>query len=373
MTKNSYISRIIRDNPQNYEQILESKQIKIKRSNNLAIFNYDIGADFHDPVVQEARGIVIDTESCDVVCWPFRKFGNYHEPYADRIDWNTAVVQEKIDGSIIKLWYNHTLNEWQISSNSCINANEAILQTGKTIASLVQSTDEYIGLMQSNILDKNNTYIFELIGPYNQVVIKYDTTQLCLIGIRNNKTGEEFPVNIITNQFKIRCPKEYAVTNLNDCIDAARSLNSNSYPDAEGFVVVDKNWNRIKVKSPEYLIYHHLMNNGLISKEKAWELIHTDDFVFEDFAQVASSIQTECVKYYIKEFEDAKNTAITVMNKTREFAAKGLSRKDIAMLIKHGRFAYFGFKALDNTLSPEEILANIDTKKFLNFVTDYPV
>ena len=30
------------------------------------------------------NGIVIDTKNIEVVCWPFRKFGNYTEDYADK-------------------------------------------------------------------------------------------------------------------------------------------------------------------------------------------------------------------------------------------------------------------------------------------------
>lgn len=82
--------------------------IGIKEESPYAIFNYAIGCDFSNPIVQEARGIIIDLENLDVVCWPFRKFGNYNESYADKIDWSTARVQEKIDGSIIKLWWDRT-------------------------------------------------------------------------------------------------------------------------------------------------------------------------------------------------------------------------------------------------------------------------
>ena len=73
------------------KSLLEEKCIRVKFANNLAIFNYDISADFSDPVVQESRGIIIDTDSLEVVCWPFRKFGNYGESYADSIDWSTAL------------------------------------------------------------------------------------------------------------------------------------------------------------------------------------------------------------------------------------------------------------------------------------------
>ena len=70
--------------------------------------------------IRELGGIIIDCERCEVVCWPFRKFGNHNEGYADTIDWSTARVQEKVDGSIVKLWYDEANGKWQFSTNGCI-------------------------------------------------------------------------------------------------------------------------------------------------------------------------------------------------------------------------------------------------------------
>lgn len=86
--------------------MLDKLGVNIREEYPFVIFNYGIECDFSNPIVQEARGIIIDLENLDVVCWPFRKFGNYNESYADNIDWPTARVQEKIDGSIVKLWWN---------------------------------------------------------------------------------------------------------------------------------------------------------------------------------------------------------------------------------------------------------------------------
>lgn len=115
------------------------------------------------------------------------------------------------------------------------------------------------------------------------------------------------------------------------------------------------------------------MNNGVINKEKAWELIHTDDFKIEDFVEMASEVNVAAVRYYTKAFEDSKSAAIAIMNKTRDLQNNGLSRKDISMQIKNDKFAYFGFKAIDSADTPETIISNTETKKFLNFVENYAV
>jgi len=118
----------------------EEYGISIKEDFPYAIFNYGVESDFSNPIVQEARGIIINTETLEVVCWSFRKFGNYNESYADKIDWNTARVQDKVDGSIIKMWWNPITDEWRFSTNSTLNAKEAIANglTQKTFLDVIK-------------------------------------------------------------------------------------------------------------------------------------------------------------------------------------------------------------------------------------------
>lgn len=378
MTKASYICNFIKDYPDNWRELLAERQIKVKDDNALPIliFNYDIMADFSDPVVQEARGIIIDTDMLNVVCFPFRKFGNSYEFYADPIDWNSAKVQEKIDGSIVKLWH-LTDNQWMWSSNSCINASDAKLNSGYTVLDLIKETDEFkylTNLIKNEELDKNNTYIFELVGPKNQVVIKYDKAQLYHIGTRNNETGEELG----TGQFAgfIMSPKEYPLHSLEDCIAAAKELNKNDYPDNEGFVVVDKDYHRVKVKAPEYLIYHHMVNNGQITKERAFDLLYADDFNPDNFDKTVSELPEyakDALTYYRCNFSKAENLAVFFINNVREMAKDGASRKEIALLIKNTPYAGFAFKGLDKCDMSAEDIVKENRRNLLKVVIDYEV
>ena len=116
MNENSYLTRYISMHENWRTELSEYPYfLKIAEEGRYTIFNYDMTqsvsidgerrmCEFSLPEVPEARGIIINTETLDVACWPFRKFGNYGEYYADSIDWSTARVQEKVDGSIMKLW-----------------------------------------------------------------------------------------------------------------------------------------------------------------------------------------------------------------------------------------------------------------------------
>jgi hypothetical protein len=63
----------------------------------------------------------------------------------------------------------------------------------------------------------------------------------------------------------------------------------------EGYVVVDNNWHRNKVKSPAYVAVHHLKNNGVVTKERIVELIRQNEqdellIYYPEFTEVVNNI-----------------------------------------------------------------------------------
>lgn len=370
MTKNSFICNFINENPNNWRELISEMGIMVKDDpsplNPYSIFNYGIGADFTNPIVQEARGIIIDTEKLEVVCWPFRKFGKYNESYADEIDWNTARVQEKIDGSIIKLWYDHRGGGWNFSTNGMIDARNAYCDEDHkiTFLDLIRSTDTY-GILHHFMIMKDGyglnrhlTYIFELVTPNNQVVIKHTCNTMYHIGTRNNITGEELIFDIPN----VKKPMEFPINNLEGCIDAVEFHNINhdtgkiSMCDFEGFVVVDANWNRIKVKSPIYSILHNILNNGDVSKMKLVEIIDKDMI---DIGSIASDFtdRGHWLYYYGYKYTEVMYQMNSFLNIIRKiYNENGKDRKDIAMRIKKHKYSPIAFKGLDNDLTVKEIL-----------------
>lgn len=318
--------------------------------------------DFSLPEVQEARGIILNTDTLEVVCWPFRKFGNYGESYADDIDWPSARTQEKIDGSIIKLWYNKLLENWQISTNGIIDGNECEIGTTlKTFKMLFDEAAEKNGLDYS-ILDKIKTYIFELVGPLNRIVIKYDEVDFYHIGTRNNETGEES-----NDDIGIKKPKEFPLGSLEDCIAAAAALCDDNEGgrfevEHEGFVVVDKNWHRIKVKSPEYVMVHHELNNGILSKKKILQLISDNEY--EEYLTYFPK-HRETFEGYIRKIEllkvsihEACVKALSIKDSMPDANRSEIAKEIIAQL--KGR-AGWGFAAINGN-SEESIYEKMSEK-----------
>ncbi len=283
-----------------WEELLaaEPYYLKIKEDGPYVIFNYDqLRSDFNNPIVQEARGIIFRKGSWEnPVCWAFNKFGNYGEGWVKDIDWDTAFVTEKIDGSLMKVWWD---GEWKISTNGTIDAFKAEIGDIRmnsfgeyfinTLLKYYNNSTEFYGT-----LDEDKTYMFELVGPYNRVVIPYDEPELYFLGARNKYTGEEFSCSALEmgalSMGKFRRPKPYPLHSVNDCVKLAETFSW----DQEGFVACDAQFNRVKIKSPAYVMAHFARNNNVINRKHLIKIILTNEV--EEFLCYASDYKEELEK-----------------------------------------------------------------------------
>jgi len=304
----------------------EPYAIRIKESDDYILLKYtQYKSDFMIPLVRECRGIILDKmNDYTPVCVPFFKFGNVGEPYVPEIDWGSAVVWEKIDGSLIKLW--HHRGDWHISSNGEIDAlnaevnNALIEQIGQhNLFDLFLDAWANTGCAFRD-LDTNYTYMFELASPFNRLVIPYDETFIWHIGSRNMVTLQEEEIDI-----GIAKPRRFPLTSIDACLKAATMMGS----DGEGFVVTDADYNRVKIKSPTYVLYSHAIQ-GLISTEKAIEtVIRGEDTellaYFPEYADVFRGIH-EAIDTFTatvnKDVEDIRSQTFATRKELAEIVTK---------------------------------------------------
>ena len=363
--KESLILQYILNHPRGWMEDFKKKKIRIHTDKTLMIFNYEIEADFSDPIVQEARGLIIDIATWDIVCWPFRKFGNSIESYADKIDWDSAKVQEKVDGSIVKLyWYN---GKWNWATNGVIDAAKAFVpNTTLSFLDLIHKAKNYNDIPFYN-LSHYNTYIFELVSPFNKVVIDYKTPMLYHLGARSNETGEEFNIDI-----GIQKPKEYPIHTYEAALAAATELNAGTTEvKSEGFVVVDKNWHRVKIKSPEYLAAHHQWNNNkyLINKNEALKAILNGDAEFYGTSGYEYLTQWSFYNYQLNLFK--WEVARYISHVRILYEEYSYERKAVATEIKGDKLAYFGFKAIGNNLTVDDIIAKMQIPQIAKYIPNF--
>lgn len=273
--------------------------IEVKWDGCYCILKYDmIRSDFNLDEVKEARGSIfklIDNEwKC--VCRAMDKFGNFSESYAatPKINWEYSVsIQEKLDGSLIKLWCDNGL--WNVSTNGSINAFTASCGDstfGDVFYSIVQEHTTIRNFF--SYLNPTYTYWFELVHPiYNPIVVRYKEAAIYYLGCRNMETMEESEICATTlgkdrnilDEFKwVKVPHKFEYSTLDECLEAAHKMGE----DEEGYVVCayrqmeNDSFLRIKVKGNEYLKRHKLRGNGPLTVVRIislWQQDILDDFV----------------------------------------------------------------------------------------------
>lgn len=270
----------------NWEELLaaEPYNIIIKHDGDYVLLKYNqLSSDFSNPIVRECRGSIfrLDNDKWICVCHPFDKFGNYGESYVPELDWNIVRITEKIDGSLIKVWYDR--GEWRISTNGTIDAFKAYIGQEKaegafTFGGLFKKAigEEYWeGFL--NGLYTHKTYMFELTSPYIQIVIPYDLG-VYFLSARNMITDkEEFWREPFATPY-MNFPEIINLVSLEDCIAAVAKFDKNH----EGLVAIDGNGNRVKIKGEEYLAAAHLRNNGNVTTRRIVDMVKNeqlDDFL----------------------------------------------------------------------------------------------
>ena len=242
--------------------LVERYAIKVRRHGefpNLVHLKYDqINSPMAEPIVRQCRGLILDEDDgWRVVSYPFDKFFNHGEGHAAAIDWSTAEVQEKADGSLMVLyWY---AGQWRVASSGTPDASGPVYGHSGTFADLFWETWRAMGWVLpppfvGNILP--TCFMFELMTTFNRVVVHHERPRLALIGAREMYHAFHERVSLDTAAtWGWETVRAYPLQTIDDVVEAARVLT----PDVgEGYVVVDAAFNRIKVKSPAYVAMAHM-------------------------------------------------------------------------------------------------------------------
>ena len=348
------IEKFIKEN-ENWKELIQQAPyfLKIDEDEDYALIKYDmVNSDFTQPIVNECRGIIIDKHTNKAHALSFFKFYNIQEELHADIDWKTARVQEKVDGSKILYWYDEYKNKWQVSTSGTLDAYKAqVNDSGITFGQLFDTAllnSIKVGITDfeklhafDETLREQYCYTFELVSPESRIVVPYKKTELYFIGLRSTYGFTEFKTenSVLSDLFKT--PKSYPLHTLEDCLRATENMGF----DEEGFVVVDDNWNRVKIKSPEYVLAHHARANGATSISRVLEMI--ENGYDKDFLKIYPE--------YTEKFDKVKNAKELffkkVLKSLYDFDFIG-SRKEAAEIIntKYKDISPFLFKYISTDL-----------------------
>ncbi len=212
---------------------------------NLVLLRYNqIESPMAEPVVQECRGLILDeADGWRPVSVPYRKFFNYAEPNAAPIDWATARVYEKLDGSLMTLY--RYADRWHVASRNVPDASGAAGAAGFTMADLFWRTFAALGYALPPT-DADRCYMLELMTPQTRIVVQHAAARLVLTGCRRMSDGVELPPESAAD-LGWEVVRTHPLTSLADCLSAADAIDPFR---SEGYVVCDAAFHRVKVKAP---------------------------------------------------------------------------------------------------------------------------
>lgn len=253
------------------------------------------------PEMQDCRGIILEKDTWKVMSLAFRKFFNAEESNAAKINWDTAKVLEKLDGTMIQVYWDWVDNKWYAGTTGTANGEgEVNNKNGTTFNQLFWSTLNNKYSFNECLLDKKFVYVFELTTPYNIVVKPHGESSATLLTVRNRETLIELS------------GKDLEMTALSIGVPLVKSFNMNASNighllktfegmpwSEEGYVVRDGNDNRVKVKNPAYVAVHHL--KGKTAEHNILTIVKTNEI--EEFASTFPERKDEL--YRLKENYDS--------------------------------------------------------------------
>lgn len=275
-------------------------------SGELTILNYSQRAQFDwrwNAETMQCRGLIVDAEN-RIVARPFPKFFSY-EQLNGVVPNEPFEAYEKLDGSLGVLYFHR--DEPAIATRGSFTSPQAVRATEIL-------RQKYSGVS----LDGDLTYLFEIILPENRIVVDYgDTEDIVLLATIETATGREVP----TPEIGFPIVKRY------DGINDFAELLSQQDGKREGFVVLFKSGQRVKIKFDEYKRLHRLLTG--VSPKHIWQsLMAGDDLnklierVPDEYFQWVKATESELRA----RFDEIESTTKAIFD-SRPCAA---SRKDVA-------------------------------------------
>ena len=240
-------------------------EVQINQHEDLVLIRYGLHEmgkgmweDENSPL-REARSLVFNLRTEEMVLTPFRKFFNLNEVWETSTEVVEAKIKyckifevsEKMDGSMQSYrWYNGEI----IGSGSMAldPKNSFRLEEGFEML-----TENHKRMLKDF---PTVTFIFEYISEKDKHVVPYDYSKkkgLYLIGARSVIDGEEYSYNVIkdlSSCYGIPCCKTYQYNTLSEALE---HLNKMTVKDGEGFVLNIDGF-KLKLKCEDYLQLHRL-------------------------------------------------------------------------------------------------------------------
>jgi hypothetical protein len=291
-----------------FQELIDKGLVKQKRyDNGLSVFKYTREVFYRslwneDPLLLEARGMVLDDEGNKVI-WPFTKVFNHHENGTE-LDLDTPVVcPRKVNGYMASCtWYR---GELVISTTGTLDSDYAVMAR------------RYIEALETENIQFGYTYLFEICSPEDPHIVEEEEGAY-LIGMRHMKLGVMFGEAFLDHEAMVigaKRPETFRGTFREVLALLAECKH-------EGYMVINAKTREtvMKLKSPHYLSKKFLMRMGQKKvdvmfdnkeeflktiDEEFFEIVHyiTHWFDKETWKQTNETARRKLIEDYFGDFE----------------------------------------------------------------------
>lgn len=321
-----------------YDQVMDGWVKKqVHPTEPLAIFTYTQDTSFEshwNPITLMTRGLILNTETGEVVARPFPKFFNHNQREAPqlRLDTPVSYVTDKADGSL-GILYRVPSGGYAVATKGSFTSEQAIWAT-----EYLNNNPDMIKFCENYQWDYF-TPLVEIIYPANRIVLNYGNTHaLVWLGEVDIESGAANP-DMFAGQtdFDLICQWPFPVLDQFEYRTFGDVLAAEPRANAEGFVVYLQSGEMVKIKQDDYIQLHRIITG--LNARSVWQAMldgkELDSFLLplpEEFHDWVSDVWAEIDN----DVTETVNIALRARRRIhREMTEAGeTTRKDYAMRAK---------------------------------------
>jgi T4 RnlA family RNA ligase len=201
-----------------------------------------------------------------------RKFFNINQTIGNFVedlkDFKIVRIQDKLDGSLIRFI---SLNNGKIIPKTKFDLDNDQTELSNKV---VESNDNLKNFIKDTI-DQNLSANFELISPMNRIVLDYKETELRLLQLRDEITGEHYNIyeHPLVQKYNVPCTKEILNDGdtLEDWVEWAKNTKNK-----EGVIHLFENGHMAKHKTDWYFATHRAVSSNTLKENILIESVCED-------------------------------------------------------------------------------------------------
>lgn len=307
-----------------------------------AILNYSPESKKDDAFANTARWLIVcERDYCDldldhkfkypiVLSKSMSRFYDVDDSAVDIDFYDDLSYEEKVDGSLVNLYYDSIRKTWRLSTRRNADASSTA-HFGISFSELFKLTlkeqhniefDEFV----SN-LPRHFVYSFELTTPENEVIVHQNKRTMTFLNVRDMQYDTELTPEHFVRLYqgtildKFDVPRKYSFVSLSEARVFVEQRNELEY---EGLIIRDSQGRRAKLKSKRYLNANKYVTD-VKSQKKLAEVIFNDVYDYPRIYKDMIEKKRQFVIAMCKRIDDLYD---------EKFLNKSLSSQEIAKELK---------------------------------------